>query len=108
MASPTRQAKRLALDTNVLLDLASGRNFATDFVKRFQERGYDLRVPPTVLIELAYFDKNGTGDKKQLAHKALTSLSAWRIAPVVLSQVDLESAESFKIFAEARKLLPPE
>ena len=55
--------KRLALDTNVLIDLAVGEGFAT-FVEKYQARGYDLRVPPTMLIELAYFATRGDGRSK--------------------------------------------
>jgi len=44
--------KRLALDTNVPLDLADDKDFAHDFRETFQDRGYALVVPPTVVTEL--------------------------------------------------------
>jgi hypothetical protein len=44
--------KQLAVDTNLLLDLAAKADFAWDFKEEFQSRGYILRVTPTVA---AYF-----------------------------------------------------
>lgn len=44
--------KQLALDTNVLLDLAEGADFAHDFKETFQGKGYVLRLPPMVVAEL--------------------------------------------------------
>ena len=45
--------KSLALDTNLLLDLAGERDFAHEFKEEFSSRGYALLVPPTVVAELA-------------------------------------------------------
>jgi len=47
-----RPRKQLALDTNLLLDLAADGDFAHDFKEVFQSRGYCLLAPPTVLSEL--------------------------------------------------------
>ena len=44
--------KSLALDTNLLLDLAEDRDFAHDFREEFALRGYSFLAPPTVLAEL--------------------------------------------------------
>ena len=44
--------KQLALDTNVLFNLADGRDFAHAFREAFLAGGYALRFPPTVLEEL--------------------------------------------------------
>ena len=44
--------KSLALDTNLLLDLAGEQDFAHDFKEEFSRRGYALLVP-TVIAELA-------------------------------------------------------
>lgn len=46
--------RQLALDTNVLIDLAEENVFAHTFRELLQQRGYSLRVPPTVVQELAY------------------------------------------------------
>jgi len=47
--------KSLALDTNLLLDLAGEKDFAHEFAEEFSSRGYSLLVPPTVIAELALF-----------------------------------------------------
>ena len=44
--------KRLALDANLLLDLAEGKDFAHEFRDEFHARGYELLVPPTAAGEL--------------------------------------------------------
>lgn len=44
--------KQLALDSNIPIDLADGLDAAHTFREAFQERGYILLVPPTVVTEL--------------------------------------------------------
>ena len=44
--------KRLALDTNLLLDLAENNDWAQDFREQFQARGYALLIGPTVVLEM--------------------------------------------------------
>ena len=53
MAAPV-QKKLLALDTNLLFDLAAEKDFAHTFREVYQKRGYSLVVPPTVIQELTY------------------------------------------------------
>jgi hypothetical protein len=43
----TGPRKQLALDTNLVLDLAEGADFAHEFKELFLEKGYALRLPPT-------------------------------------------------------------
>ena len=45
-------SKPLALDTNLVLDLAGDAEFAHDFKEQFQQRGYTLLLPPMVVAEL--------------------------------------------------------
>ncbi len=52
-----RPKKNLALDTNLLLDLAAEEDFAHTFREVFSERGYTLLAPPTVIEELTYAGK---------------------------------------------------
>ena len=99
--------KRLALDTNVLTDLAAGESFAKSFVEKYQARGYDLRVPPTVLIELAYFATRGDGEKQRLAEIALKAMRGWRIAPILMSDIERQHRENFVTYVQDRGLLPP-
>lgn len=65
--TPKRQ---LAVDTNVLFDLAGDRDFAHTFREVFQERGYVIKVPPTVIQELAFASAGG-GSDGQTATRAL-------------------------------------
>lgn len=44
--------KQLALDTNLVLDLAEGADFAHDFKEQLQRRRYALLLPPMVVAEL--------------------------------------------------------
>ena len=99
--------KRLALDTNVLTDLAAGESFAKSFVEKYQARGYDLRVPPTVLIELAYFATRGDGEKQRLAEIALKAMWSWRITPIMMSDIERKHRENFVTCVQDRGLLPP-
>jgi predicted nucleic acid-binding protein len=98
--------KRLALDTNVLMDLADGNAATHAFLERFQTRGYDLRVPPTVLVELAHFSKHGSGEKQRLSTVALKSLQDWKITPFVLSEMERKSILNFIQMVQDRELLP--
>ena len=49
------QKKEFALDSNILFDLAAEKDFAHTFREGYQERGYSLKVPPTVVQELTYY-----------------------------------------------------
>ena len=44
-----RARKQLALNTNLLLDLAAGLDFAQEFNEVFQIRGDGFVAPPTIL-----------------------------------------------------------
>ena len=48
------QKKQLALDTNILFDLAKEEDFAHSFREFLQDKGYSLKVPPTAVQELAF------------------------------------------------------
>ena len=86
--------KQLALDTNLLLDLAAEVDFAHDFKEVFQGRGYDFLAFPTVLGELHEQSVNGpTLRKRELARMALKKLLSWDIVPLHLSAVEAGIAE---------------
>ena len=72
VASPRKQ---LALDANVLLDLAEEKDFAHDFREGFQARGCTLLVPPTVLAELALLAEIGGAPQRTFATIALENLA---------------------------------
>jgi predicted nucleic acid-binding protein len=99
--------KQLALDTNVLLDLAEGADFAQDFKETFQSRGYVLRLPPTVVTELHEQWTNGETDRKrELARKALLNIVPWNVQPLILSAVQIGIAERFAQRLLEKRLLP--
>ena len=52
--------KRLALDTNVLFDLANGQEMAHDFKEVFQSNGYTLVIAPTVVASCISWRTTGT------------------------------------------------
>ena len=70
----TGQKKLLALDTNFLFDLARERSFARDFKDLFHRLGFQLLVPPTVVVEIAMAGENDSEEKRVLARKASKNL----------------------------------
>src|SRR5438034_5663984 len=100
--------KRLALDTNLLLDLAEGKDFAQEFREEFQRRGYELLVPPTAPAELNALGIYGGEPQKAFANKALAGLRAWKCQPCLLSDTDLVIAEVFSQRLLERRLIPNE
>jgi predicted nucleic acid-binding protein len=73
--------KLLALDTNILFDLAQGKDFSHTLREILQERGNALKVPPTVVQELTYFVEKGNSVEKAIALTALTEMRGWGILP---------------------------
>ena len=68
--------KSLALDTNLLLDLAGEKDFAHEFKEEFSSRGYALLVPPTVIAELAFFASLKEAPQHEIANVALESVAS--------------------------------
>lgn len=93
MAASTK--KSLALDTNLLLDLAEGNDFAHDFREEFIGRSYGLIVPPAVLAELEALVVAGRAPQCDFATKALEHLVAWECQPLMLSATELAIAARF-------------
>ena len=98
----------LSLDTNVLLDLAKGRDFAHEFREEFQARGYALMLAPTVLIELEYLLTFGNEAERALAEKAYDQAEKWRLTAFDLPEVQMVVAEGFSRQLQHRGLLPVE
>ena len=93
MAANTK--KSLALDANLLLDLAEGNDFAHDFREEFSNWGYSLLVPPTVLAELEALVMAGRAPQCHFANVALEELVAWECQPFALSATKLAIAHRF-------------
>jgi hypothetical protein len=98
--------KRLALDTNLLFDLAGNSGMAHDFREVCQERGYSMWLPPTALGELVYFSGKGTVRERELAMEALKNLLWWKIFPMQLDDLDRHVAKRFSKLLRDRGLLP--
>ena len=101
------QQKRLAVDSNILLDLAGQNPFAEQFRKAFLAKGYSLEAPPTVILELTHFFENGDPRERKFAEIALTSmLSKWKIFPISLSNVQRAYTQNFVKFVHADRVIP--
>lgn len=87
--------KSLALDTNLLLDLAEERDFAHDFLEEFAGHGYSFLAPPTVLAELEALSNSGRSPQAAFANTALEKLRDWHCAPFALSATKLAIAYRF-------------
>jgi predicted nucleic acid-binding protein len=87
--------KSLALDTNLLLDLAGGKDFAHEFKEEFSSRGYSLLVPPTVVAELAFFASLKDAPQRDIANIALEKIGIWKCQPFALSSTELTIAIGF-------------
>jgi hypothetical protein len=87
--------KSLALDTNLLLDLAEEKDFAHDFREEFAARGYSFLAPPTVLAELEALSNSGHVPQCSFADTALEKLRDWKCAPFALSATKLAIAYRF-------------
>lgn len=85
-----RNRSLFAVDTNFLLDLAGGSEPAVDALATIRRRVENpvFLVPPTVIDELAWAAQNWTGEKRNLAIRALQSLKReWGFSPVDLIPV---------------------
>jgi hypothetical protein len=58
-------SKRLALDTNVLLDLAAGVAEVVRFFETSARKGYSLAAPATVLVELDFALQDASDKRRQ-------------------------------------------
>ena len=104
-ASPKKQ---LALDANLLLDLAEGKDFAHDFKDEFQARGYEFLVPPTAAAELNILSIYGGEPQKTFASQVLQKLRAWKCQAFSLSDTRLAIAEQFRRRLSELQLIPDE
>ena len=87
--------KQLAVDANLLLDLAEQKDFAHEFRDEFAGRGYTFLVPPTVLAELEVLATLGRAPQSDFASTALEKLRDWECEPFALSATKLAIAQRF-------------
>src|SRR4051812_35485589 len=99
-------AGQLALDTNVLMELGGESDRAHEFREVFLERGYRLRVPPTVLVELYWLQEQGDPEKQAKANRAIREMEGWSVEPYRLTQPQEGVARRFSRLLRSRRLLP--
>jgi predicted nucleic acid-binding protein len=98
--------KSLALDTNLLLDLAGEEDFAHEFKDEFVRRDYSLFVPPTVVAELAFFAALKDAPQQAIANAALEKMGVWKCQPFTLSSTQLAVALRFALRLMDASLIP--
>ncbi len=109
VARPNRP-QLVAVDTNVLFDLADGLHEVADAVAVIRERLHEARflIPPTVQHELANWVLRREGQKRESARKAIRLGQSWRIVPVNLIAVRHGIAERIAERVRAQGLIPDE
>ncbi|MDR1010920.1 MAG: type II toxin-antitoxin system VapC family toxin [Opitutaceae bacterium] len=104
--------RRVAVDTNVLIDLARpGETIhdALDLMRRRIAGGVDVWVLPTVLQELLSLseDRGETGERR-MAGKAMDSLRTWGFKPINFMPVGHGIIERIADGILSNGLLPPD
>ena len=102
------QKKTLAVDSNLLFDLAAKKDFALTFLEVAREKAFTLHLPPTVIQELTFAAGHKHGEEKELALVALTNIRAWKIVPFDLIAVGHGITEQFARHLHQLNLLPEE
>ena len=110
MAAKPNRPQLVAVDANVLFDLAEGLENVVDAVSVIRERLRDIRflLPPTVQHELANWALRGDWHKRQAARKAIQLGQSWRIVPVNLIAVRHGIAERIAERIREQGLIPGE
>lgn len=101
----------IAVDTNVLLDHAIGKEKIPDCldVLRVRLKVDAFWVTPTVLQELAFWADNGpTESDRDYALKALTSMRHWGYDPVNLIPVGHGVVEQIALKLRMQNVIPQE
>ena len=104
-----RKSPLVAVDTNVLLDLAAEDEACWDCMDAMKSRRElpRLVVLPTVLQELAHLLDNGeTEEVRELAFAALQSLLSWGFEPLDLQPVGHGIVERIGDEIRSRGLIP--
>lgn len=110
MAAKPNRPRLVAVDANVLFDLADGLDDVVDAVSVIRERIRDARflIPPTVQHELANWALCGDDPKRESARKAIRLGQSWRIVPVNLIAVGHGVAERIAERVREQGLIPEE
>jgi predicted nucleic acid-binding protein len=100
--------RQLAFDTNFLFDFGAKAEFALNLHEELLNRGYDLLIPPTVVVELSVLSEEGTTAQRKTASIVFETLHATKFLPLVLSDGNLEIAEQFRRKMSKLRLIPDE
>ena len=101
------RSTRLALDTNVLLDLAADVSEVVRFFETCARKGYSLAASATVLIELdfAFHDQSDKKRRKLSEIAQELMLIKWNVVPLP-EPFRVEDAENFSLMLRTRGSLP--
>lgn len=110
MAARPNRPQLVAVDANILFDLAGGLDQVVDAVSAIRSRLRDAHflIPPTVQHELPNWALRGDGQKRQSARKAIQPGQSWRIVPVNLIAVRHGIAERIAEQVREQGLIPDE
>ncbi len=110
MAAKPNRLQLVAVDANVLFDLAEGLHSVVDAVSVIRERVRDARflIPPTVQHELANWALRGEGQKREAARRSILLCQSWRIVPANLIAVRHGIAERIADRIRDQGLIPAE
>lgn len=111
MGIKTEKPRLIAVDTNVLLDLANEAEAAWDALNTVKSRieNHQLVVLPTTVQELAFIvDEGESADAQRLAYKAATSLRDWGFTPLNCLPVGHGITEQIARKLRYRGLIPHE
>lgn len=110
MAAISSRPQLIAVDANVLFDLADGLDDVVDAVSVMRERLRDARflIPPTVQHELANWALRGDAQRRESARKAIRLSQSWRMVPANLIAVRHGIAERIAERVRERGLIPDE
>jgi predicted nucleic acid-binding protein len=110
MAASPYRPQLIAVDANVLFDLADGLDDMVDAVAIIRGRVQDARLlmPPTVQQELAIWVLRGDVEKRASARKAVQLSRSWSIIPASLIAVRHGIAERIAERVRGCGLLPEE
>jgi len=98
---------QLALDTNVLFDLADGKDFATTVLEVLAEENATVKVCPTVMVEIEHEISHPVSlQKARRAERAFKCFKTWGITPFSLAPVQHAVAQNFSVSLQNTGVLP--
>jgi len=104
---PPGSKPQLALDTNVLFDLADRKDFAETVLEILQEEKATVKVSPTVIVEMEYeITHPSSPQKAKRAERAFQCIPAWGITPFTLAPVQHAIAAEFSKALQHARILP--